>query len=128
MIGYLTLGTPDLDRAGKFHDALLASLGAKRVMTTERTSICGTRPGSPMRGVCTPHDGQPATAGNGTLVREGVALDAGSKAVRTLHQQTLDLGAQDEGAPGPRNGACFGGHFRDPVGNKFVFHTIRGMK
>lgn len=27
MIGYLTIGTNDLDRAGKFYDALLATIG-----------------------------------------------------------------------------------------------------
>ena len=36
LIGYITLGTNDLARAGAFYDALLASLGAKRIMTDER--------------------------------------------------------------------------------------------
>ncbi len=32
MIGYTTLGTNDILRAGKFYDALLAELGGKRAM------------------------------------------------------------------------------------------------
>ncbi len=30
MIGYVTLGTNDLERATKFYDELLAEIGAKR--------------------------------------------------------------------------------------------------
>ena len=36
MIGYVTLGTNDLAKAAKFYDALLATLGAKRYMESER--------------------------------------------------------------------------------------------
>ncbi len=32
MIGYVTLGTNDLPRAKSFYDALLAEMGAKRMM------------------------------------------------------------------------------------------------
>lgn len=32
MIGYVTLGTDDLDRARTFYDALLGTIGAKRLM------------------------------------------------------------------------------------------------
>lgn len=35
MIGNITLGTDDFKRAGDFYDALLAEIGAKRVMTDE---------------------------------------------------------------------------------------------
>jgi len=32
MIGYVTLGTNDVDRAAAFYDALLGTIGAKRFM------------------------------------------------------------------------------------------------
>jgi catechol 2,3-dioxygenase-like lactoylglutathione lyase family enzyme len=32
MIGYVTIGTNDLQRSAAFYDALLAELGAKRLM------------------------------------------------------------------------------------------------
>ena len=53
MIGYVTLGTNDLARAEKFYDALLAELGAKRVMANDRMRFYGAGPGQPMIAVCT---------------------------------------------------------------------------
>ena len=35
MIGYVTLGTNDIERAAQFYDQLLSELGAKRFMDTE---------------------------------------------------------------------------------------------
>jgi catechol 2,3-dioxygenase-like lactoylglutathione lyase family enzyme len=35
MIGYVTLGTNDLEKSAAFYDALLAELGAKRFMEME---------------------------------------------------------------------------------------------
>jgi len=35
MIGYVTLGTNDIDRAGKFYDSLLGTIGAKRWMSSD---------------------------------------------------------------------------------------------
>ena len=37
MIGYITVGTNDLERAATFWDALLADLGAKRALESDRT-------------------------------------------------------------------------------------------
>jgi len=36
MIGYVTLGTNDLDRAARFYDALLGEIGAGRFMQDDR--------------------------------------------------------------------------------------------
>jgi len=36
VIGYITLGTSDLKRAATFYDALLAEVGAKRYMESEK--------------------------------------------------------------------------------------------
>ncbi|HXK25946.1 MAG TPA: VOC family protein, partial [Myxococcota bacterium] len=117
MIGYVTLGTNDLDRAEKFYDALLAELGGKRVMTNERMRFYGSGPGQPMLAICKPHDGKRATSGNGTMV----ALAAGSQeAVDRVYKKAIALGATDEGAPGKRGEHFYGGYFRDADGNKFV--------
>lgn len=35
MIGYVTVGTNDIDRAAKFYDALFGSLGAGRFFDTD---------------------------------------------------------------------------------------------
>ena len=123
MIGYVTLGTNDLARAEKFYDGLLAELGGKRVMANERMRFYGAGPGQPLIVICKPFDGGKATAGNGTML----ALNAGSKeAVDRVYKKAIALGASDEGAPGPRGGAFYGGYFRDLDGNKLVAFVMGG--
>src|SRR4249919_64150 len=48
MIGYVTLGTNDLQRAAKFYDALLAEVGGKRAMEMESFIAWATAPNTPM--------------------------------------------------------------------------------
>lgn len=116
MIGYITLGTNDIDRAAKFYDALLAEFGATRVMESERYIAWGTAPGVTALSVIEPYDGQPATVGNGVMV----ALHAENpEKVQAVYNKAVELGASDEGAPGPRGeGGFYGGYFRDLDGNK----------
>jgi predicted lactoylglutathione lyase len=115
MIGYVTLGTNDFDRAAKFYDELLAGLGAKRTMQMDRFIAWGTSPTTPMVSIIKPFDGKPATAGNGVMV----ALAASSKEqVDAVHKKALALGGRDEGAPGPRGPGFYAGYFRDLDGNK----------
>ena len=120
MIGYVTLGTNDLARAAKFYDELLAVIGAKRVLESERFVSWSTGGGAPSLGVIKPYDGKPATAGNGTMV--ALALDSQEK-VKALYDKAIALGAKDEGPPGIRWGTFYAAYFRDLDGNKFdAFH------
>jgi predicted lactoylglutathione lyase len=115
MIGYVTLGTNDLARAARFYDALLAEFGAKRAMEMETFIAWATGPGAPMVSVIKPYDKKAATVGNGVMV----ALAASSKKqVDAIHRRALELGAKDEGAPGPRGDGFYAGYFRDLDGNK----------
>jgi len=115
MIGYVTLGTNDLPRAAAFYDALLAELGAKRIMEYERGIAWGVSMDKPGLGILTPFDGKPATVGNGVMV----ALAAASREqVERVHRKALELGARDEGPVGPRSDGFYAGYFRDPDGNK----------
>lgn len=115
MILYTTLGTNDLERAGRFYDDLLAGMSATRVMQLERLIGWSTAPGAPMFAVIKPFDGQPATAGNGAMI----AIHVGDPtSIDALHAQALALGGTDEGAPGPRGGTFYGAYFRDLDGNK----------
>ena len=43
MIGYVTLGTNDLERAAKFYDGLLSALGARRVQVRQRSIAWGAK-------------------------------------------------------------------------------------
>lgn len=123
MIGYITVGTNDLNRAAGFYDELLAGLGAQRAMENERLVAWSAGAGTPMFAVISPADGNAASAGNGTMV--ALACDSHEK-INELHAKALALGAADEGAPGPRgdDGSFYGGYFRDLDGNKLVFFKI----
>ncbi len=116
MIGYTTLGTNDMSRAAAFYDALLAELGGKRFMNFGDNFICwASGPGQAVFCICRPYNGEAATAGNGVMI----ALPAKDKAqVDALHARALELGASDEGEPGPRGDNFYAGYFRDPDGNK----------
>jgi catechol 2,3-dioxygenase-like lactoylglutathione lyase family enzyme len=115
MIGYVTLGTKDLKRAAGFYDALLKEIGAKRFMESDSFIAWGVGPDKPSLGVIYPFDGMPATVGNGVMV----ALVMSSKEnVDKLHRKAMQLGAADEGAPGPRGDGFYAGYFRDLDGNK----------
>ena len=120
MVGYTTLGSNDLERAIAFYDALLESLSMKQIMNDGRMVVWASEMGKGMLAVCKPYDEQGASVGNGTMV----ALNAGSpEAVKALHARALELGATDEGEPGPRGGMGHFGYFRDLDGNKLcAFH------
>lgn len=117
MILYTTLGTNDLDRAGRFYDELLAGLGARRVMQLERLIGWSTATGGPMFSVITPFDGKGATVGNGAMVALHVTDTA---LIDSLHAKALALGGKDEGAPGLRGQTFYAGYFRDLDGNKIA--------
>lgn len=116
MIGYVTLGTNDLARAAKFYDALLAEIGATRMMESDRFVAWAVAPDKPSLGVAKPFDGKPATVGNGVMI--ALAVDSPAK-VNALYHKALALGGTDEGAPGPRGeGGFYAAYFRDLDGNK----------
>ena len=117
MLAYVCLGTNDLDRSAAFYDALLAVLGARRAMSTDHYAAWASAAGSPMLASIKPYDGRPATAGNGTMV----TLAAQSREqVDAAYAKAIELGAQDEGAAGQRDGGLYIGYFRDPDGNKLA--------
>lgn len=115
MIGYTTLGTNDLPRAAAFYDELFAVIGIKRMMNFDRGYAWGVGMDKPGFGVMLPHDGKPATVGNGVMI--ALAVDSQDK-VRALYAKALALGGTDAGAPGPRGEGFYAGYFRDLDGNK----------
>lgn len=115
MIGYVTIGTNDLERATAFYDAILGEIGGKRFMENERMVAWSAGEGSPGIGVCTPFDGKPASVGNGMMVS---LARPDPESVQALHAKALELGGTDEGAPGKRFGPFYGAYFRDLDGNK----------
>lgn len=116
MLAYATLGTRDLDRAAAFYDALLADIGAARMMEDPGKFIAwsNSQHGAGL-GITYPFNQQVATVGNGTMV----ALQADSREqVDRVYHKALQLGGADEGAPGQRFPGFYAAYFRDLDGNK----------
>jgi predicted lactoylglutathione lyase len=123
MLGYVTLGTNDLERAAKFYDAIAAELGTSRMMEWPGAIAWGTPGGSAGIGLTAPFDGQPATVGNGVMA----ALEASSKEqIHRLHEIALANGGTCEGPPGPRGDSFYAAYFRDPDGNKLNAFMMTG--
>ena len=123
VIGFVMVGTNDLEKSSKFYDSVLAHLGMKRVTITER--YIGYGHSSEDSGVkfyiTKPHNKENANAGNGTMV----ALAAESKeAVDKFHKTALENGAADEGAPGLRSDGNYYGYVRDHDGNKITARCV----
>ena len=121
MIGYTSVGTNDLERAIHFYGELLSLLGAKPFFKSERGVGWGVSPDKPMFSVLKPFYGQKATVGNGGMVAFAAA---NPEQVQALHAKALQLGAQDEGAPGPRGNGFYGAYFRDLDGNKLAAYCM----
>ena len=115
MIGYVMLGTNNFDDAAKFYDELLGTMGASRMMESDRFIAWSAGPTSPAISICKPYDGNAATVGNGVMV----AIPAGTREqVDAIYAKALELGGTDEGPPGQRSDTFYAGYFRDLDGNK----------
>ena len=126
MIGYVTVGTNDIDQARNYYDALFGSIGARRLMELDGGfTLYGIAWGSPGLAVTPPYNGERATAGNGNMV--AIVMDSRDK-VDAFHAKALELGGSDEGPPGLRgpegDRAFYGAYFRDPEGNKLCAFRI----
>ncbi|MGB7317580.1 MAG: VOC family protein [Planktotalea sp.] len=128
MIAYVTVGADDIARAKRFYSAFLPALGYGLEEGAEGLSFAlpvaaGEVPVLPDFYVKPTFDGQPASAGNGTMI----AFEARSQnQVRELHAAAVAAGGVDEGQPGFR--ASYGAHFyvsylRDPQGNKIALFS-----
>ena len=121
MIGYVTVGTRDIETATAFYDELLAGLGAGRFMQEETFVAWSVAPDQPAFSVTVPFDGNVATAGNGNMT--AFAVDETEK-VDALHAKALSLSAVDEGEPGLRTEGFYAAYFRDLDGNKLCVFCL----
>ncbi|OSQ51407.1 VOC family protein [Marivita geojedonensis] len=128
MIGYVTVGADDIDRAKRFYSSFLPALGYALEEGPEGLSYVlpvepGQSPVLPDFYVKPPFDGRGASAGNGAMVAFEVT---NQQQVRDLHAVALTAGGTDEGQPGFR--ASYGplfyvGYLRDPQGNKIALFS-----
>lgn len=123
MIGYITVGTNNFEKAAKFYDELFKVVGAGRFLEADRYIAWGRNDGSAGFSITKPYDGREATVGNGVMI----ALAASSTdEVDKLYAKAMELGATDEGPAGYRDEmpGYYGGYFRDLDGNKINAHYI----
>ena len=123
VIGFVMVGTNDLDKSSKFYDAILIHLGLKKVTITERYIGYGHASDDleVKFYITKPHNKKVANVGNGTMV----ALSAETKeAVDKFHATALENGAVNEGEPGIRSDGNYYGYVRDLDGNKITARCV----
>ena len=116
MIGYVTVGTNQFDKALQFYDGLFETIGIKRLWSHGNMAAWGGSRSEPAFCIAKPFDEKSATVGNGGMI----ALRMSSRAeVDDFYHKAISLGGTDEGKPGPRgNSGFYGAYFRDLDGNK----------
>ena len=116
MIGFVMVGTNDLDKAINYYDALLESIDLKRAVTNEKYAGYSSkeRPEDIEFYVTNPVDKKKATYGNGTQISFAVNS---KETVDKFYNLGIKLGGKDEGAPGIRSGDYYC-YIRDLDGNK----------
>jgi catechol 2,3-dioxygenase-like lactoylglutathione lyase family enzyme len=97
MLGHLSIGVRDLERAGRFYDAVLAPIGWVRLWTDPDGLGYGPEGGNDKLAVFLRADAHPP--GSGFHLAFNAPSDA---AVDAFHAAALANGGRDDGAPGPR--------------------------
>jgi catechol 2,3-dioxygenase-like lactoylglutathione lyase family enzyme len=120
-------GSNDIEKAKAFYDAVMPTIGLKGLYEHGSGGrIYGTEQGMPILSIVRPFNGDPATAGNGTM---GSLMCDSQEQVTAIHAKALELGGTCEGGPGPRGPEgiqAFAAYFRDLDGNKIcAIHVSR---
>ena len=116
MIGFVMVGTNNLDKAINFYDTLLNTIELQRVVTNEKYAgyASKNKPDEVEFYVTNPVNKDKATFGNGTQIS---FLVKSKDLVNNFYNIGLKLGGKDEGAPGIRSGDYYC-YFRDLDKNK----------
>ena len=121
MIGYVTVGTNDLERSKQFYDNLFEELGARSFFANERIVFWTVKDGASSFAIAKPYDEKEASVGNGNMV--AIHVDSREQ-VDAIYAKAMELGATDEGPPGERIPTFYGAYIRDLDGNKLVFYKM----
>ncbi|MBV1928370.1 MAG: VOC family protein [Gammaproteobacteria bacterium] len=127
MFSHVTIGSSDPNKASKFYDEVLGTLGIDTLFSVDGAVAYG-EPAGPKTFILKPFNGDIPIPGNGGHI----AYLASSRAqVDAFYAAALRLGGTDEGAPGLRpqyHQNYYGAYVRDPEGNKIqaVCHSKNG--
>ena len=121
MIGFVMVGTNDLDKAIKFYDAMLETINLKRAVTNEKYAGYSSkeRPEDIEFYVTNPANKEKATFGNGVQIS---FIVNSKETVDKFYNLGIKLGGKDEGTPGIRSGDYYC-YIRDLDGNKICVFT-----
>jgi catechol 2,3-dioxygenase-like lactoylglutathione lyase family enzyme len=129
MLHHVSVGVHDVERAAKFYDPVLKTLGYRRVMEFLPDAIAyGESRDRPEFWIGRPHNQQPASSGNGVHV---AFLAKNRQAVSKFHDAALKAGGSNNGEPGPRpdyGPSYYGAFIYDLDGNKVEAMLIEPAK
>ena len=116
MLGFVMVGTNNLDKAIKFYDTLLNTIELQRVVTNKKYAGFASKekPAEVEFYVTNPVNNEKANFGNGTQIS---FLVNSKDLVNNFYNTGIKLGGKDEGAPGIRSGDYYC-YFRDLDGIK----------
>ena len=124
MIGYVMVGTNDLDQSIKFYDELLEVLDLERI---ERDDVCAGYSQRNNNGkiefyVTKPFNKEKATVGNGSQIS---FQTTSRELVDKFHDVGIKLGGASEGSGGerPEGSGVYYSYIRDLDGNKICAFT-----
>jgi catechol 2,3-dioxygenase-like lactoylglutathione lyase family enzyme len=121
MIGFVMIGTNDLDKAIKFYDALLQVIDLQRTVINEKYAGYSSKKnsGNIEFYVTNPVNKEKATYGNGTQI--SFVVDS-KETVDNFYNLGIKLGGKNEGAPGIRSDDYYC-YIRDLDKNKICVFT-----
>ena len=121
MIGFVMVGTNNLDKAINFYDTLLNTIELQRIVTNEKYAgySPNDKPDEVEFYITNPVNKEKATFGNGTQISFVVNS---KELVNKFYNTGIQLGGKNEGAPGIRSGDYYC-YFRDLDGNKICAFT-----
>ena len=116
MIGFVMVGTNDLNKVISFYDILLETIDLKRTVNNEKYVGYSSKqkPENVEFYVTNPVNKLKATFGNGTQIS---FIVSSKEIVDKFYNLGIKIGGKDEGAPGLRSGDYYC-YIRDLDGNK----------
>ena len=124
MIGYVMVGTNNLDQSIKFYDELLEVLDLER---TEKDDVCAGYSQKNNNGkiefyITKPFNKEKATVGNGSQIS---FQTSSRELVDKFHDMGIKLGGASEGSGGerPEGSGVYYSYIRDLDGNKICAFT-----
>ncbi|HSI82029.1 MAG TPA: VOC family protein [Solirubrobacterales bacterium] len=112
MIHHVSVDVSDLERSGRFYDALLGPLGWRRQVETDRVIAWGI-----VKPIFFAALDDSAVAGGGHVCFTATGIPA----VRASWEDAQKAGGTDDGAPGPRpeyGPSYYSAYLRDPDGHR----------